>query len=422
MRGVIAVGWHWGATAGAPLLQRMLERRVVRGKEDASRLGERRGEATTPRPAGRLLWLHAASVGEALSVLPVLGSLERHDPSTTVLFTTGTLTSARLLDRRLPELGLQRVLHRFVPLDVPAWATRFLDHWRPDAAAFVESELWPNLLAACQARRIPLMLVNARMSAGSLRRWRWAGGFARQVVGAFDRVHAQSADYASRLALLGARGMLPPGNLKLASPCLPVDPAEASRLATLIGARPLWLAALTHPGEETIVAEVHRRLASNHPGLLTIIAPRHPERGAAIAAELGNPPRRSLGQDPAGGGLWMVDTLGELGLLYTLARIVFIGRSMIGRGGQNPLEAARFGAAIAAGPHMGNFAEITALLHSAGGLARVLDTAGLADWVDRTLRDPVARDRIGQAAQSVANGESALPDRIAATLIELLHQ
>ena len=422
MRGVISAGWHWGATAGAPLLQRMLERRVVRGKEDAGRLGERRGEDRAPRPPGRLLWLHAASVGEALSVLPVLVSLERRDASVSVLFTTGTLTSARLLERRLPELGLQRVLHRFVPLDVPAWAARFLDHWRPDAAAFVESELWPNLLAACQARGIPMMLVNARMSAGSLRRWRWAGGFARRVVGAFDRVHAQSADYASRLEQLGARGLLPPGNLKLASPCLPVDAAEASRLAALIGSRPLWLAAITHPGEEAVMAGVHRRLEAAHPGLLTIVAPRHPERGAAIAAELGAAPRRSLGQDPPDGGLWIVDTLGELGLLYTLAPTVFIGRSLVGRGGQNPLEAARFGAAIAAGPHMGNFAEITELLHSAGGLARVADEAELAAWIDHMLRDPAARDAMGQAARSVASGESALPDRIAGTLLELLRR
>ena len=398
----------------------MLKRRVVRGKEEAGRLGERRGEEQMKRPPGRLLWLHAASVGEALSVLPVLVCLERRDAALTVLFTTGTLTSARLLERRLPELGLRRVLHRFVPLDVPAWAARFLDHWRPDAAAFVESELWPNLLAACQARQIPMMLINARMSAGSLRRWRWAGGFARQVVGAFDRVHAQSADYASRLAQLGARGLLPPGNLKLASPTLPVDPAEASRLKALIGSRPLWLAAITHPGEETVVGQVHRQLSTAHPGLLTIIAPRHPERGAAVASEQGDAPRRSLGQDPPAGGLWIVDTLGEIGLLYSLARIVFIGRSLIGRGGQNPLEAARFGAAIAAGPHMGNFAEITELLHSAGGLARVADAAGLAEWVDRMLRDQMARKGMGQAAQGVANGESALPDRIAGTLIELL--
>lgn len=417
---MIAAGWHWGAKLAAPVLRRMLARRVVTGKEEAARLGERRGVEGTARPPGRLIWIHAASVGEAISVLPVLASLATQDPALRVLFTTGTLTSARLLDRRLPELGLARVLHRFVPLDVPAWAARFLDHWRPDAAAFVESELWPNVIAACQARSIPLMLINARMSAGSLRRWRWAGKFARQVIGAFDRVHAQSADYAARLQQLGARGLLPPGNLKLAAAALPVDAEEAARLTALIGDRPVWLAASTHPGEETIAVTTHHRLAPDHPGLLTIIAPRHPERGAAIAAEAGSAPRRSLGQDPPPGGLWIADTLGELGLLYTIAPVVFIGRSLVGRGGQNPLEAARLGAAVAVGPHTDNFSDVIRLLLSVGGLAQIADADGLAGWADRMFRNPAARAAAGQAAKGAADGEGGLPDRIATALLELL--
>lgn len=422
MRGLIAAGWHWGATLGAPALRRMLDRRVALGKEEAARLSERCGVEHGARPAGQLAWIHAASVGEAVSVLPVLTSLARQDPALTVLFTTGTLTSARLLDRRLPELGLHRVLHRYVPLDVPAWAARFLDHWRPNVAAFVESELWPNLIAACQTRAIPMMLINGRMSAGSLRRWQWASGFARQVVGGFDRVHAQSADYAARLTQLGARGLLPPGNLKMAAEPLPVIAAEAARLAALIGDRPVWLAASTHPGEEAIVADVHRRLAEKHRGLLTMIAPRHPDRGGAIAAELGNVPRRSLGEGPPPGGIWIADTLGELGLLYTLAPVVFVGRSLVGRGGQNPLEAARFGAALVVGPHTDNFCETVDALKSAGGLTRVADADELAAWVSHMLHDPAARAHAGRAARDVADGESGLPARIAAALLDLLRQ
>ena len=423
MRRVIAAGWHWGATAGAPLLQRMLERRVARGKEDAARLGERRGEETTKRPPGRLLWLHAASVGEAISVLPVLVCLERHDASLTVLFTTGTVTSARLLERRLPELGLRRVLHRFVPLDVPAWAARFLDHWRPDAAAFVESELWPNLLAACQARGIPMMLVNARMSAASLRRWRWAGGFARQVVGAFDRVHAQSC-----------RLRQPPGAARRPRPAAPGQPEAgladpAGRPGRSIPPRcPHRRApALARDDDASGRGKRRRRRASPPASGASRLADDHrapPSRArrGRLPPNWARPPRRSLGQDPPDGGIWIVDTLGEVGLLYTLAPIVFIGRSLIGRGGQNPLEAARFGAAIAAGPHMGNFVETTKLLRSADALAEVTDAVTLAAWVDRMLRDPAARDAMGQAARSVATGESALPDRIADALRELLHR
>ena len=423
MRGLISTGWHWGATLATPALGRMLQRRVKRGKEMAARLDERRGIDPTPRPAGRLLWLHAASVGEAVSVLPVLLSLQRQDTALTTLFTTGTVNSARLLETRLPELGLDRVMHRFVPLDVPAWASRFLDHWRPNAAAFVESELWPNLLHASQRRGIRLMLVNARMSAGSLRRWRRVGGFAQQVIGAFDCVHAQSTAYASRLQALGARNLLEPGNLKRAAPLLPVDAAEMARLEALIGSRPTWLAASTHPGEEDVAADVHRRLTARHPGLLTIIAPRHPERGADIAAAL-SAPRRALGQDPPPGGIWIADTLGELGLLYSVAPIVFVGRSLAGpggeTGGQNPLEPARFGAALAVGPHTGNFTEIGDLLTSAGGLTRTADADALATWVDRMLDDPVARIASGQAARAVADGEQALPDRIATELLSLM--
>ncbi|HYZ61482.1 MAG TPA: glycosyltransferase N-terminal domain-containing protein, partial [Acetobacteraceae bacterium] len=319
---MIPVAWQAAATLGVPALRLMLRRRAVRGKEDTTRLPEREGFDATPRPEGKLLWLHAASVGEAVSVLPVLSSLAAQAPCLGVLFTTGTVTSARLLEQRLPELGLARVLHRFVPLDVPAWAARFLDHWRPDAAAFVESELWPNLLAACQARGIPLMLVNGRMSARSFRSWRRVPGFARQMLGAFDRVHPQSPEYGERLRALGARRLEPAGNLKLAAPPLPVDAAELARLQAAIGDRPVWLAASTHPGEEALAGAVHRRLAPSHPGLLTIIAPRHPGRGAEVAAGLGGAPRRACGDPPPSGGLWIADTMGELGLLYRVSPLV----------------------------------------------------------------------------------------------------
>ncbi len=359
-------------------------------------------------------------MGESVSVLPVLSSLARMAPALQVLFTTGTVTSARLLEQRLPELGPARVLHRFVPLDVPAWAARFLDHWRPDAAAFVESELWPNLLSACQARGIPLMLVNARMSARSFRSWMRAPGFARQVIGAFDRVHPQSPDNAERLRAMGARGLEPPGNLKLAAPLLPADGTELARLRALLGDRPRWLAASTHDGEEALAGEVHRRLAPSHPGLVTVVAPRHPARGAEVAAALCGAGRRSQGADPPPGGIWVADTMGELGLLYRLCPLVFIGRSLVGRGGQNPLEAARFGCAVATGPHTGNFEDVVARLRAAGGLACVPDVDALTSWVDGMLRDPAARERAGQAAQAVASGEDDLPDRVAAALLELL--
>ncbi len=408
--------WHGAATLAVPGLRIMLRRRAARGKEAPHRLLEREGIDATPRPPGRLLWLHAASVGESLSVLPVLSALPCRVP---VVFTTGTATSAAVLGERLPALGLHQVLHRFVPLDVPAWAGRFLDHWRPDAAAFVEAELWPNLLAALHARRIPAMLVNARMSARSARGWGRAPGFARHVLGMFNQVQAGSEEDAARLRGLGAQRVTAPGNLKSSAPPLPADGAELARLQHLLAGRPVWLAASTHPGEDEVAGQVHRRLAVRHPGLLTIIAPRHPERGARIAAAL-HAGRRSLGQDPPGEGIWIADTLGELGLLYRLAPVVFVGRSLIGHGGQNPLEPARLGCAVAMGPHTANFAEAVQSLARSGGLTEVADADGLAGWVDAMLRDPGRRAGIGAAAQAAATGAAGLPERTAQALLDLL--
>ncbi len=409
------------ATLGAPALRLMLARRLRRGREIADRLAERRGLEATPRPPGRLVWLHAASVGETMSVLPVLEALA--GAGVQVLMTTGTVTAAALLDQRLPALGLDGcVRHRFVPLDVPAWAARFLDHWRPDVAGFVESEVWPNLIAGCRRRAIPMMLVNARLSPRSFSRWRLAPGLARALFGAFDLAQAQSEGDAERLRALGGREVTAPGNLKFAAPELPADPAELARLRALLGNRPVWLAVSTHPGEEAIAAAVHAALAPAHPGLLTLIVPRHPERGAGLAAELAGPPltRRALGQDPpAGAGLWIGDTMAELGLFIRLAGPVFVGKSLAGRGGQNPLEPARLGRAVAVGPHTGNFADVVAVLREAGALAEVDDAASLAAWVGAMLRDPVRAAAMGRAGIAAAVRTAFLPGAVAAALLGL---
>lgn len=412
------------ATMAAPALRLMLASRLRRGKEIAARLPERRGIDPSPRPAGRVLWLHAASVGETVSVLPMLAELATAAPDASMLITTGTVTSAALLVRRLPELGLDgRVLHRFVPLDVPSWVARFLDHWRPDAAAFVESEIWPNLLRGCGARGIGLALVNARLSRRSHARWLQLPATARVLFGGFARVQAQTAGDAVRLAELGAPPAMLVGNLKYAAEKLPADAAELARLRALIGDRPVWLAASTHPGEDAVVRTVHRQLCAGFPRLLTILVPRHPERGAAIAeANSVATSRRSLGQDPpAQAGIWVGDTLGELGLYYRLSPLVFIGKTLGGeQGGQNPLEPARLGCALVAGPALANFADIAAGLVAAGAMAQVEDAAALAAWLERMLADPQARARMGEAGMRAATGAAGLPRQVAAMLAEML--
>ncbi len=417
-------GANWGgavwaglATAAIPALRIHLKARARSHKEDPQRIKEREGIDPTPRPDGKLLWLHAASVGEAISVLPVLTALPT---DINVLFTTGTLTSARLLAARLPELGLaDRVFHRFAPLDVPAWAARFLDHWQPDAACFLESELWPNLLAACRARAIPTCLLNARLSVRSAARWCNLPGVAADIIGGFTWIAAQSEADATRLASLGARTVDAPGNLKDSAPDLPVDQSELNRLRALIADRPRWVAASTHPGDEDRAARIHATLAPRIPGLITAIVPRHPERGPAIAAALGHPPRRAAGGDPAP-GLWIADTLGELGLIYRLFPTVFIGKSFPPGGGQNPLEPARLGCAVASGPAMDNFTGAVASLRAAQALVIVSDEAALTEWIEKMVQDSGACAAMGRAARAVAGAQADLPARMAARLVATL--
>ena len=416
---VLASGWAVAATLLAPALRLNLRRRAAQGREIAARLPERFGIDATPRPAGPLLWMHAASVGETMSILPVLDALHHR---VKVLLTTGTVTSQALLDQSLVQQGLSAdVLPRFAPLDVPSWVSRFLSHWHPDAACFVESELWPNQLAACRSMGIPLMLLNARMSDRSFARWQQAPRLARRILGGFAQIRARGDHDAERLRALGATHVETPGDLKLASPPLPVDQRELDRLRSHLLGRPIWLAASTHPGEEALVAATHQTLAAAHPGLLTIIAPRHPDRGPRLAAEL-RAPRRGAGQDPpTATGLWIADTLGELGLWYRLAPIALVGRSLIPPGGgQNPLEPARLGCAIAVGPHTGNFTDHVALLRTAGGLIEVPDPASLGKVVSNLLHDPNQRDAMGRQAAAAVGRHAGLPARTAEALLALL--
>ncbi len=415
---ILGAGWAVAATLLAPAVRLNLRRRAAHGREIAARLPERRGIDQTARPPGPLLWMHAASVGETISILPVLTALRAR---TKVLLTTGTVTSQMLLERRLQELGLSGdVLHRFAPLDVPAWVDRFLSHWHPDAACFVESELWPNQLAACRALGIPLILVNARMSDRSFARWRRVPGWASCLLRHFSHIQARGEVDADRLRALGAGPVESLGDLKFAAPPLPVDQGELGRLTALLSGRPVWLAASTHPGEEILVATAHRRLAAAHPGLLTIIAPRHPERGAALAAELAAP-RRSMEHQPPAEGIWIADTVGELGLWYRLSGIAFVGRSLVQPGGgQNPLEPARLGCAIAAGPYCGNFVDHVALLREAGALTQVVDAASLAGFVGEMFDKPDQRRRLGEQAAVAVRRYQDLPVRTAETLLSQL--
>jgi len=406
--------YRLASRAATPLVPRLLARRLDRGKEHPERLGERRGEPSLPRPDGPLIWVHGASVGEMLAVVPLIDRIRARDFA--VLVTSGTVTSAALAGQRLPD----GAMHQFIPVDMPSFAARFLDHWRPDLALFVESDLWPNLIVGCAARKIPMILVNGRISERSFRRWRLIPGASAALLSRFDLCLAQSAANEQRLSRLGAPRVSSTGNLKLDVPAPPVDNATLHRFNALIGLREVVAAASTHPGEETAVIAAHRRLRAKHPNLLTVIVPRHPERGPSIA-DIAKVAGLSVGMRSRGElpkrdvDVYIADTLGELGLIYRIAPIVFMGGSLAKHGGQNPIEPIRLGAAVMHGPHIWNFAELYATLDQAHGAELVADEEALTVKLGEWLADQSARNAVAEAgAKAVEKLSGALERTLAA--------
>jgi 3-deoxy-D-manno-octulosonic-acid transferase len=389
--------YQLASAAGSPAAPQVLARRLTRGKEHPERLSERRGETSLPRPQGPLIWVHGASVGEMLAVVPLIERLRAENFA--VLVTSGTVTSAALAEQRLPD----GAIHQFIPLDAPRFVRRFLDHWRPDLALFVESDLWPNLILSCAERRVPMIVVNGRLSERSFSRWRMVPGAIAALLSRFDLCLTQSSADAERYTQLGAPRVLSTGNLKLDAPAPPVDEATLNRLKGIIGDRPVVAAASTHAGEETAIIASHRRLRAKFPTLLTMIAPRHPVRGESIAeiakvAGLTVAQRSRRAQPMPDIGVYVADTLGELGLIYRLAPIVFMGGSLATHGGQNPIEAIRLGAATVHGPHVWNFAEIYATLDAEHGAVSVTDEETLTVRLGEWLADPTARRAVADAA------------------------
>jgi 3-deoxy-D-manno-octulosonic-acid transferase len=395
--------YRLASRAAAPALApRLLAWRLKRGKENPARLAERYGQASLQRPDGPLIWLHSASIGEMLAVIPLIERLRaRNFP---VLVTSGTVTSAALAEQRLPA----GVLHQFIPLDAPRFVARFLDHWQPSLALFVESDLWPNLIVGCADRSIPMILVNGRLSERSFRRWQRMPHAIAALLQRLDLCLAQSTADAQRYGALGAPRISSIGNLKLDVPAPPVDQTVLHKLSAIVVTRSVIAAASTHAGEEKDIIAAHRRLRAKDPTLLTIIAPRHPDRGpdiaeAAKAAGLAVA-LRSRGELPKPDvDIFVADTFGELGLIYRLAPVVFMGGSLASHGGQNPIEAIRLGAAVVHGPHVWNFAEIYAALDAAHGATQIADADALTDCLAGWLANPAARKSVADAAAATVD-------------------
>ena len=350
----------------SPVAPLILALRSAKGKEIPGRRSERYGKAPLDRPTGPLVWVHAASVGETNAVMPLIELIV--ETGTNVLLTTVTVTSSQVAEKRLPK----GAFHQFIPLDIPPYINRFLNHWQPDLALFVESEMWPIIMTELNQRDIPLIVVNGRMSQRSFERWSKLPFAVQQMFANVPLCLAQTEDDRKRYVELGVSHVEVTGNLKFDVPPPTADEAELQSLRTAIGGRPVWIAASTHPGEERLLAGAHKRMAARMPDLLTIIVPRHPERGEEIENEINgfvkHIQRRSIKSTiDKDTHIYICDTLGELGLFYRLSRIAFVGGSLVVHGGQNPIEPARLGCAILHGPNTHNFKEIYEALDASGG-------------------------------------------------------
>jgi 3-deoxy-D-manno-octulosonic-acid transferase len=408
--------WRVLTGMASPFARLLLRRRATRDKEDWTRLNERLGMAGLARPPGRLVWIHGASVGESLSALPLIEKLLEH---ASVLVTSGTVTSAAMMGQRLPP----GALHQFVPLDMPGAVNRFLDHWKPDAGLFVESDLWPNLILGAASRGVKLALVNARISARSAERWGWAKQSMKRLLSSFDMVLAQDEDGAARFVHLGARNVQVVGSLKADAPPLACDEGALAELRQQIGNRPVLLAAQTHPGEDETVLPAHDLLRGRFADLLTILVPRHTSRGADLEMLCGARAwkrRATGGKISAQTAVYIADTMGELGLFYRLSRFCFLGGTLVPLGGHNVLEPAALHCAVLAGPNTASAAGAYAAVLEAQQFGLVTSSADIAREAGRLLENPAMAMAAGDAAARGAATQAGAVTRTAAALAVLL--
>lgn len=404
-----------------PLYRRVLKRRAAAGKEISERLPERFGTSPIPRPEGRLIWSHAASIGETQSLLGLIPALLSATPDLTILVTSTTVTSAELLKHDLPD----RAIHQFSPIDTPQAVRRFLAHWKPDVAIWVESEIWPRMMVETKAQGIPMMLINARVSAKTVERYRWAHRTVNKLFSHFDEILAQDQATFDVLQSIGISegAMQLTGSLKeeLAPPLK--QNSDLPSLQTALAGRPVWVAASTHPGEEETLLKAHGKLPEN---ALLILVPRHPERGAELSALLkaGDwkfAQRSKNDVIDADTQVYLADTIGEMGLWYRLSGVSFVAGSLEEIGGHNPFEPILLGSAVIAGPHVGNFTEVYARLDQAQAYLPAQTPAEIAQAVQSLLESDVRQAQADRARACLAAQVSITPmvrDRILSHLPE----
>ncbi len=398
----------------APVLNLLLRLRLKRGKENASRLHERQGKPTLSRPKGQLIWIHAASVGEAQSALILINAITKQRSEAQFLVTSGTVTSATLMAERLPP----HAFHQYIPLDHPQWVKNFLDHWQPNLALWMESELWPNILQSMKTQNIPAVLVNARLSDKSFRGWKRLKTQTKRLLKTFDAILCQTDQDKIRYELLGGSNVITAGNLKHSAAPLPHNKADLDLLRGIIGNRPTWVYASTHDGEEELATSIHRRLKKTIPDLLTIIVPRHPERCEEIAGKLTRDDLNIVfrGNDKnlptLKTDIYVVDTLGELGLFYRLSDIAMIGRSFSrdGGGGHNPIEAAQLNCAVLTGANIQYQQELFDDMFQANAAKQIMSEEELFQTLQIFLTSADEKQKMIQAANNYASPTSYILD------------
>lgn len=395
------------------VIRRYIKKRQQNGKEDVKRFNERIGKPSMKRPEGKLIWFHGASVGESLSMLPLINKLLENYPDAHIMVTTGTVTSAEVMGKRLPE----RAFHQYIPIDNPKFVTRFIKHWHPDLVLWFESDLWPALLSGIKRKNIPLILVNGRISNKSFKRWQQFDFISKELLGCFTYCLGQSEEDAYRLRVLGAKDSMCLGNLKYAGINPPVDADKKAEILEQIEGRPLWAVSSTHSDEELKIGKFLKRVIEKVPGLITIMAPRHPNRGPEIQEQLNElglkTALRSKGEKISKTtDVYIADTIGEVGIWYDMAPIVFIGGSLIPHGGQNFIEPSRFRDAVLVGPHMHNFTDAMNRAKKADAVIQVNDVVELEESLLQLLTNKDLLEAKRSLAYNWAYGEAKVLDGI----------
>ena len=389
--------------------------RKIKKKEDSISYKEKLSRIEITREEGFLIWFHVASVGEAMSILPLIESCIEEKKIDKILLTSITLSSGNVLKKRFSQNV--KVFHQFLPLDISVWTNKFLDHWKPNLSIFIDSEIWPNLISQISKKKIPLLLINARITKKSFDRWKLIISFAKKIFEKFDLCIASNKESESFLKILGAKNIKNYGNLKFSKIKTELNNKLDSDFLIKIENRKIWCGASTHPTEEILCAKSHLKIKEKYKNILTIIIPRHIDRIKTIYEELSKLNLKivlssNLSQVDAKTDVILVDSYGESLKFYNISKYVFLGKSLTTSltkdSGQNPIEPARLGCKIFHGPYVSNFAEIYKYFNELGISKEVnssneLSLSLVKEFKDNKPKNPEITEKIETYGQNILN-------------------